>query len=396
MRTENLNRDQQLIEDLLKSNELISTILSSTKHLMIATDPKGKVIYFNPASEEQLGYDSSEVVNEHTPALWHDKGEVIERSGELTEELGERIEPGFDVFVVKPNRDGKETREWTFARKDKTTFPASLTVTCLRNKKGQITGYLGVIEDITERKKAEAEREELIEKLMDSNEELEKFAYVCSHDLQEPLRMVTSFAQKLEMHLEDSLKRDEQGSKYLKFMLEGAARAHDLITDILNYSSIDRDTQKPENVNTMDLIDLIRDNMQLNLQENGGKITHDKLPNVIGNRTQLYQIFQNLINNGIKYQKPGHKPHSHISAKDKGEYWEFSVKDNGIGIEERHLKKIFDVFGRLHSKSEYSGTGIGLSICKKAVERHGGKIWVESKPDWGSTFYFTITKYNEE
>jgi signal transduction histidine kinase/PAS domain-containing protein len=236
------------------------------------------------------------------------------------------------------------------------------------------------------------DKNKLIDNLVSSNEELERFAFVCSHDLQEPLRMIRSFSELLQGHIGTTLENDEKGKKYFDFITDGAARAQVLIEDILTYSSIDSDTKILEKVDTEALITLIEKNMHLDENKKKGEISYNNLPTLTGNKTQLFQLFQNIINNGLKYQTPDKNPHVEISAKDVGQHWQFCVKDNGIGIEERHRTKIFDVFQRLHRKSDFAGTGIGLSICKKIVERHGGKIWVDSDKGNGSKFYFTILK----
>ena len=239
------------------------------------------------------------------------------------------------------------------------------------------------------------EKEQMIEKLSDSNEELERFAYVCSHDMQEPMRMVKSFSEKIKTYLGEDL--DNKAKTYLNFVIDGAERAQGLISDILTYSSLDRDTMKPEKVDIGKLLAVVKETQQVNLEERGGQITWgEDLPIVMGNKTQLYQLFQNLVNNGLKYQKPDASPHVHVSVQEKPKHWEFTIKDNGIGMEQRHLRKIFDVFQRLHLKEEYAGTGVGLSICKKVVERHGGQIKVTSEVGEGSAFIFTLQKSAEE
>ena len=240
------------------------------------------------------------------------------------------------------------------------------------------------------------EKEKFITKLADSNEELERFAYVCSHDLQEPLRMVRSFSERLEIHLADQLKDDEKGTRYLNFLTDGAKRSQELIRDILSYSSINSDTTNLEIVDLNALIESIERILSPNNDAISSGISWDELPKVVGNKTQLYQLFQNLINNGLKYQKAGSTPQVHIELSDQGSDWQFSIRDNGIGMAEKHLTKIFDVFQRLHRRNEYAGSGIGLSICRKVVDRHGGKIWVESQLGTGSEFFLTLPKLESQ
>jgi len=276
--------------------------------------------------------------------------------------------------------------------KDGTSFWAEISLTPFLSAGGEVVHTIGLLRNITDRRNADQERERLIGKLSDSNEELERFAYVCSHDLQEPLRMIRSFSDRLSAHLISDIEGDVKAKKYLGFVADGAERAQLLVDDILSYSSINSATEKNEAVDCELLIGSIDATMRNLLDENNGSITHEKLPVLFGNKTQLYQIFQNLINNAVKYKKAETAPRVHIFVSDKGEFWQFAVQDNGIGISQKHIHKVFDVFQRLHRNSQYSGTGIGLSICKKVVERHGGVLWVESEPDKGSTFYFTLAK----
>lgn len=242
--------------------------------------------------------------------------------------------------------------------------------------------------------KNESDKEGVIEQLSVSNEELQRFAYICSHDMQEPLRMIRSFSEKLVLNLKPRLteEADERNIKYLNFITDNAARAQQLVSDVLTYSSVENDTSTLSEVNLESVITMVKDYMQENLDSTGGVITHDPLPVIRGNRTQLLQLFQNLISNALKYQLPDVRPEVHITVEDIGEYWQFAVSDNGIGMQQRHLHKIFDVFQRLHRRDQYPGTGIGLAICKKVVQHCGGTIWVASKKGEGSTFYFTLLK----
>ncbi len=230
----------------------------------------------------------------------------------------------------------------------------------------------------------------MTEQLIHSNKELSQFAYIASHDLQEPLRMVSSFLSRLEQQYSDKL--DDKARQYIHFATDGAKRMRTMILDLLEYSSLGNTQYELEVIDTDTLVsDIIRLNKEL-IEENNAIITWDKLPAIRAAKTPMQQLFQNLIANGIKYQRPGSEPKIHISAKETDTHWQFSVKDNGIGIDPQFHEKIFIVFQRLHHKHEYSGTGIGLAICKKIVENHNGKIWIESALDQGSTFYFTISK----
>ena len=253
-----------------------------------------------------------------------------------------------------------------------------------KNLKGE-KFILGIARDITE-------KEHLINKLSDANEELQNFAYICSHDLQEPLRMVRSFSNKLETHLENEIKEDQKAKTYLNFITDGAKRGQNLVSDILDYSSINNDLNINEKIDLMEMMSVLTNNLSSNLEDKELEIKYDKLPTIKGSKTQIYQLLMNLITNSIKYQKEGNKPVINVKVADEKYYWKISIQDNGIGIKDEHFNKIFDIFKRLHAKSEYAGTGIGLSICKKVVKNHGGDIWIDSTEGIGSTFHFTIKK----
>lgn len=239
-------------------------------------------------------------------------------------------------------------------------------------------------------KKSEKDLKQLIGELKRSNEELQQFAYVTSHDLQEPLRTITSFTQLLERRYKDKL--DDNADEFIEYIVDASKRMQHLIKDLLKYSRV---TTKGKEFKLTDAEEILQNtisNLYALIDKNNAEITHDKLPKIMADERQISQLFQNLISNSIKFRQPDIPPKIHISAKDdkeKNEYL-FSVSDNGIGIDKQYFDRIFTIFQRLHTKEEYEGTGIGLSISKKIVERHGGKIWVESKPTVGSTFYFTI------
>ncbi len=249
---------------------------------------------------------------------------------------------------------------------------------------------LATVRDITERKQADEELQKLVSDLERSNRELEQFAYVASHDLQEPLRMVASYVQLLERKYRGRL--DEAADKYIHFATDGALRMQKLIEGLLAYSRIGRRGSGFRPVNAAAAFDSAVSNLRAAIRESGAVVTRDELPVVEGDKTQLLQLFQNLIANAIKFRQDA-PPRIHASAarrQEKNANWIFSVKDNGIGIEPRYFERIFQIFQRLHSRAEYPGTGIGLALTKRIVERHHGRIWVESVPGEGSTFFFTI------
>jgi PAS domain S-box-containing protein len=251
------------------------------------------------------------------------------------------------------------------------------------------TRLTGVCWDITERKLAEARLNRLLAELERSNKELELFAYVASHDLQEPLRMVSSYTQLLERRYSDKL--DEDAREFIGYAVDGANRMQRLINDLLDFSRVSTRGKPIERTDVAEVLAHVRANLSLAIEEAGARVTADQMPVVSADAGQLGQLVQNLVGNGLKFRNGGH-PEVHVGAVESEHHWEFSVRDNGIGIEQQYFDRIFVIFQRLHTKGDYPGTGIGLALCKRIVERHGGKIWVESKAGEGSTFYFTIPK----
>jgi signal transduction histidine kinase len=241
--------------------------------------------------------------------------------------------------------------------------------------------------EISERHRAEEALEKKTEELARSNRDLEQFAYVASHDLQEPLRMVTSYVQLLARRYKGKL--DSDADEFIVFAMDGAIRMWRLINDLLAYSRVRTESSELEPTDCEAVLHQSLDNLKVAIEENGAVVTHDALPTVTANSPQLMQLFQNLIGNAIKF-RGSESPRIHVSAGRNGNGWTFSVRDNGIGIAPEYAKRIFILFQRLHSREKYAGTGIGLAICQKIVERHGGHIWVESELGRGATFYFTL------
>ena len=240
------------------------------------------------------------------------------------------------------------------------------------------------------RLQAEIEKREKLEReLKLSNKELEQFAYVVSHDLKQPLSTISSWTQMLDLRYRQQL--DQKGQKYIRMILDGAKQMEQLIQDLLNYSRINTKGKEFALTNCEDLLRIVKARLERAITESHAKITHQPLPKVMADAEQLGQLLQNLLDNGIKYhsQQP---PQINIWVTETDSEWVFAVQDNGIGIESKYFARIFQVFQRLHTQSEYPGTGIGLAICQRIVKRHGGKLWVESEPGVGSTFYFTLLK----
>ena len=252
-------------------------------------------------------------------------------------------------------------------------------------------------QEVEMRRNTEVRLKNALVQLGRSNKELEQFAYVASHDLQEPLRMVSSFVQLLGDRYRNQL--DDKARKYIHYAVDGAARMQILIQELLAFSRVSTRGLDFERINALTLLAQAEDNLKVAIAESAARITHDRLPMVLGDKAQLVQVFQNLIGNAIKFCKDG-PPIISIGAEKQGDMWQFSIRDNGIGIDRQYAEKIFVIFQRLHTREEYPGTGIGLSLCKRIVERHGGTIWFESEVGKGTTFFFTLldqdaTRQNE-
>jgi len=266
---------------------------------------------------------------------------------------------------------------------------ASVTISAIRDPKGNFLYLLAMLNDITERKQAEDHLKAALAELERSNKELEMFAYVASHDLQEPLRLVSAYTQLLMQRYRAKL--DAGADPIVGFITEGVSRMQRLIQDLLAYSRVNTRPKAFGRADCEKVLVQTLTNLSVTIREQQAVVTHDPLPAIKGDEVQLGQLFQNLIGNAIKFRRQ-EPPSVHLSARktDDGAAWLFSVRDNGIGIEAEFYERIFIIFQRLHNRTKYSGTGIGLAICKRIVERHGGRIWVESKKDQGSAFSFTI------
>jgi signal transduction histidine kinase len=260
--------------------------------------------------------------------------------------------------------------------------------TRLRRREAQLAERTQALAtEVAERKLAQEALAQKAQELSSSNAELQQFAYVASHDLQEPLRMVSSYLALLKRRYEGQL--DADADDFIEYAVDGANRMRQLINDLLTYSRIGTQAKPLEQTDADALLQDALINLQVSITESGATVTSDPLPRVMADGTRMTMVFQNLVSNAIKFRRE-ESLRVHISASPNGQEWVFSVSDNGIGIDERHTHRIFEIFQRLHGRDEYPGTGIGLAICKKVIKRHGGRIWVESEPGMGSTFYFTL------
>ena len=333
-------------------------------------DGNARTTYANRAMARMLGYEELEMfgrslfdfMDEQAIQLANDNME-LRRQG-----IAQRYE-----FRLK-NQDGKDV--WTY-----------MSTSPVMDEKGNLLSSCTLVYNITERKKADRQMLQLTEDLKRSNEELEQFAYVASHDLQEPLRAVTSYTQLLADRYQGNL--DEKADKYINYIVDGATRMQQLINDLLAYSRLGTRGQEFEPTDCNAAVQQSLCNLQIAIAEKKAVITCDAMPTVMADESQLVQLFQNLIANSIKFCRQD-IPLIDIAARRQENEWLFYVRDNGIGIAPEYADRIFIIFGRLHGRREYSGTGIGLAMCKRIVERHGGRIWVESQEGKGATFYFSI------
>jgi PAS domain S-box-containing protein len=350
-------------------------LLEAAPDAMVVVNQADDIVLLNVQAENQFGYRRDELLGQKVTSIIPEGfAERIVSDGLRSAEDALAQQIGTGIELVGRRRDASE-------------FPIELMLSPLASADGILV--TAAIRDITARKSAEAQLLEKVEELNRSNVELEQFAAFASHDLQEPLRMVASYMKLLSKRYKGKL--DSDADEYIAFAAEGAARMHQLIHDLLLYSRVGTKGKELRDTESEKSLEQAIINLRGAIQESGALVTHDPLPPVMADERQLIQLFQNLVGNAIKYQSPG-TPKIHISAaRNGGKKWVFSVHDNGLGIDPQYFEKIFGMFQRLHKRDEFAGTGIGLAICKKIVERHGGNISVESQPGAGSTFRFALS-----
>ncbi len=408
----NLNgKDRYIVFDaapVYNSRGELTVVIETLHDITERKETEEKLKLFSVAVEEAP--DGVQIVNLNGYVLFSNKA-VEHIYGFTCEELqGKHVndmnaDPEFAARVIIPsvNEKGRWDGELLVKHKEGRVFPIWLTAALVKDNNGQPFAMIGLIRDVTERKKAEEQLALKTAELERSNAELDRFASIVSHDLKEPLVSISGFAEVLEERYKDAL--DEKGRKYLANIVSGAFRMELLITDLLAYARVSTRGIPFAPVDCNSILGIVLSNLRMGIDESGAVVTSGNLPTVMGDETQFVQLFQNLIGNAIKYRSDA-PPLIHVSATPIAEGggksafsvpqseikggWLFSISDNGIGIDSRHFEHIFRIFQRLDHRGKYPGTGIGLAVCKKIVERHGGRIWVESEPGKGSTFFFTI------
>jgi PAS domain S-box-containing protein len=359
---------------LKTSEERFRTAAESLTDVIYDWDIKEKVDWFGDI-DSIMGFPSGgfpRTINGWAATIYpEDKNRVM---AALEDHL-----KNFTPYVVE-YRVGRKNGEWRWW---------SARGKALRDDRGEPYKMIGSITDITEHKKAEEQLKITMQNLERSNKELEQFAYVASHDLQEPLRMVSSYTQLLGKRYKDKL--DQDANDFINFAVDGANRMQRLINDLLEYSRVTSRGKPLEKLDLSSVLGQVIATMQHKIQDTNAMVSNEDLPFIIGDEIQISRLFQNLIDNALKF-KGEEPPRIHISSKFEGEKVIISFSDNGIGINEKFNDRVFTIFQRLHNREDYPGTGIGLAVCKRIIERHGGKIWLESEEGKGTTFYFTLNK----
>ncbi len=335
-------------------------------YAMFMLNPRGILTSWNAGVEHLLGYTEQEWIGEHASKIFT----PAEKAAEVCEsEMRKAQETGFATDI-----------RW-HRRKDGTEFFANGFMNALRDQAGVLIGYAKILSDETARK-------QLQDSLTESNSALEQFAYVASHDLQEPLRTMSAYAQLLTNKYGGKL--DSEADQFLSFIVSASIRMSALVKDLLAYARLATEEERPSSVALDEDLEAALTHLDQAIEESGASVTHDPLPTLQVDRGQMVRLFQNLVGNAVKYRKPGQPSKVHIGAAQKGSEWVISIRDNGIGFDPKYASSIFAPFKRLHTSDEYPGTGVGLAICRRIVQAQGGRIWAESKPGEGTTFFFTL------
>lgn len=398
---------ERMLQKLEKEEEKSRTLLESAPDALVIVNERGKIVIVNEQVEKLFQYQREALIDQPVEILLPERFKSSHpqfRRDYFASPHARPMGAGLDLYGRR--RDGQE-------------FPVAVSLNVLKTPDGTLA--LATIRDVTEQKIAaktlrqfnnkleerakqmtaelrertkeveetNAELKRHAEALEQSNLELQQFAYIASHDLQTPLRSISGFVQLLQQEYHEQL--DERANEWINITVQNTLRMQTLIRDILAYSRVESPTNPIESVNLNEVANEVCALVKYEIEDKPAEVTVDKLPIVLGNRTHLILLMQNLISNGIKYNNKA-LPQIHVSAKQNTNEWIIAIQDNGIGISPDYFSKVFEIFRRLHTQEEYPGNGIGLAICRRVVERHGGKIWIESDPDQGSTFYFSLPK----
>ena len=367
VQVEILLRTRRLTQDLSAANKELEAVFNAFPDLYFWLDTDGTILSYHAVRASDLHIPSEQFLGKRMQDV------LPPDVSTQFEQAVRKIAEAKSVAVI----------EYSLPMPDGIKFFEARLVPLMERQ------VMAIVRDITEeRKRAEESLARYADELERSNTELQQFAYIASHDLQEPLRAVSGYLQLIRKRYEGKL--DKDADEFIAFAVDGASRMQALIEGLLDYSRVGTHGKEFAPTDSEAALKQAEQNLKAAIEESGAEITHDPLPTVTGDDVQLTELLQNLVANAIKFHRPDEPPRIHVSAEQKDGEWVFSVKDNGIGIAREDTERLFRIFTRLHARDEYEGTGIGLAVCKRIVERHGGRIWVESEPGKGSTFYFTI------
>jgi PAS domain S-box-containing protein len=363
---------------LPQQSEFVQMVSGVQDYGILLLDRTGHVMSWNAGAGRMKGYEAEEIIGQHFSRFY--PADAIARGW-----------PDYELKVAQ--EQGRFEDEGWRVRKDGTRFWANVVITPWRTRSGQVQGYLKITRDLTSRKQAEEQLADLAQRLQRSNNELEQFASVAAHDLQEPLRKIEAFSQRLQTKAQAL---DEQSADYLQRIVRSVGRMRDLINDLLMFSRVSSKAKPFVPVSLDEIARAVVSDLEGRIQQTDGRVELQELPSLEADPMQIRQLLTNLIGNALKFRRAEEPPLVRVAANENESMVTLTVSDNGIGFEETYLDRIFEVFQRLHGRQEYEGTGMGLAICRKIVERHGGTITAKSEPGNGSTFIVTLPRQHQE
>ncbi|MBS1594370.1 MAG: PAS domain S-box protein [Bacteroidetes bacterium] len=362
-----------MADEIGQAENRFRRMLESAPDAMVIVNQEGKIRLVNEQAEKVFGYTRGELIGQPIEILIPDRFEASHPSRRQEYFARPQIRTmGMDLELYGRRKNGEE-------------FPVEISLSPLETEEGLWVS--SAIRDISEKKLDHLALRDYARKLEVTNNNLEQFAYVASHDLQEPLRTITNFVTMFQEKQQGKLDKDSE--IYLDYIVNASERMKALIRDLLMYSRVGRH-HVTESIDTAEVVNAVLQELHTSVQESGAQVTVGFLPVLRANKAELHELFLNLISNAIKYSKPGIAAQISIEARAENSHWLFAVKDNGIGIDKAYSERVFVIFQRLHNQNQYSGTGVGLATCRKIIELHGGRIWLESAPGEGTTFYFTF------